>query len=219
MNFRPKNENELALLSDDDLIAEIVAARDAGDNDQARLALSILAFRRYPDVVRRVSIKVPKADVEDVAMEALSSAVKSAFDGTSVGEFVNWLATITKFRIADYHRSRPDEPDAPLPEEREGDEGSWGQQPSKPDFTDDLGERLDMTAIIEQAFGELSGPHQAVVDSYVFEGMKAKETADQVNMSCKDELTQPMTDAYVHQIAKRFRERLKELLEESRGAD
>ncbi len=109
LNFRPKTENELDRLSDDQLIVEIVAARDAGDHDAARAALGVLAFRRYDDVVRRVLIKVPHADAEDVASEVFISAMKSAFDGTSVGEFVNWLQTITKRRIADYHRAAPEQ--------------------------------------------------------------------------------------------------------------
>ena len=82
---------------------------------------------------------------------------------------------------------------------------------------DDFADEIDTESVIEQAMDELSGPHRAVVEFYVFEGLSAKETADQVNMSCKDELTQPMTDANVHQIAKRFRERLRKLLEETRG--
>ena len=73
--------------------------------------------------------------------------------------------------------------------------------------------------MIEEALSDLSGPHRATVQFYVFDGLSAKEAADQVNMSCEDELTQPMTEANVHQIAKRFRERLRKLLEEARGPD
>ncbi len=213
MNFRPKNENELDHLSDDQLIAEIAAARDAGDNDAARAALGVLAFRRYDDVKRRVLIKVPAKDADDVASEVFISAMKSAFDGTSVGEFVRWLQTITKRRIADYHRGAPEKPELPLAEEGGDEEDERGVQVIEDDFADEI----DTESVIEQVMDELSGPHRAVVEFYVFEGLSAKETADQVNMSCKDELTQPMTDANVHQIAKRFRERLRKLLEETRG--
>ena len=178
------------------------------------MALAILAFRRYPNVVRRVQAKVPAADVEDVAMEALSSAVKSAFDGTSVGEFVRWLHTITARRIADYHRSRP-ESTVPLAAESDGDDVSWGEDLVDDDFSDEV----DTRSVIEQTINELGEIHRAVVEHYVFEGLGAKETADQVNMSHSDELTQPMTETNVHQIAKRFRDRLRELLAEDPGSD
>jgi RNA polymerase sigma factor (sigma-70 family) len=210
LNFRPLPEYELARLNDDQLVAYIAAARDAGDGDSANLGLGILAYRRYPDVVRRVQAKVPGADVEDVAMEALSSAVKSAFDGTSVGEFVKWLQRITSRRIADYHRAKRD-PTVPLAEERDDDD-SWGEDLIDDDFSDEV----DTRGVIEQALGELGQVHAAVVEHYVA-GLSAKETADQVNISMQDELTQPMTDTNVHQIAKRFRVRLKELLEDARG--
>jgi RNA polymerase sigma factor (sigma-70 family) len=215
LNFRPKNEHELDRLSDDELIAEIVAARDAGDNDAARAALGVLAFRRYDDVRRRILIRVPREHADDVAQEVFISALKSAFDGTSVGEFVKWLQTITNRRIVDFHRARPDEPDLPLAEEEAGEEGGHGVRPAEGDFSGGI----DTEAVIEQAMDELSEPHRVTVQLYVFEGHKAKETAEQVNMSCKELLDTPMTEANVHQIAKRFRERLRKLLADARGPD
>ena len=215
MNFRRKNEPELDRLPDDELIAEIVAAREAGDNDAARAALGVLAYRRYDDVRRRILLKVRREDADDVAQEVFISALKSAFAGTSVGEFVNWLQTITRRRIADYHRARPDSPDAPLAEEEGGDEEGRGTVLPDDDPTD----VVDTESVIEEAMSELSRPHRATVELYVFGGFSAKETADQVNMSCKDELTTEMTEPNVHQIAKRFRERLRKLLGDARGPD
>ncbi len=215
MNFRPKNEAELARLSDDELIAEIATARDAGHNDAARAALGVLAFRRYDDVRRRILIKVPYEDADDVASEVFISALKSAFDGNSVGEFVKWLQTITKRRVADYHRARPDEATLPLAEEGDAEEDGRGVRPIEGDFSG----AIDTEAVIEQALGELSRPHRATVGFYVFDGFSAKQAAEQVNMSCRDGLTQPMSEANVHQIAKRFRERLRKLLADARGPD
>ena len=165
---------------------------------------------------RRVLIKVPREDADDVAQEVFISALKSAFDGNSVGEFVNWLQTITKRRVADYHRARPDDP------RPAAGRGGWrrrrtvrGVRLTDGDFT----EAIDTESVIQQAMDELSGPHRATVELYVFGALSAKEAAAQVNMSCEDELTQPMTEANVHQIAKRFRERLRKLLEDARGPD
>ena len=44
-------------------------------------------------------------------MNAVTAAIKSAFDGVAIGQFVNWLNTIVDRRgIADYHRKREGEP-------------------------------------------------------------------------------------------------------------
>lgn len=214
MNFRPRKEHELALLTDDELIAYIVAARDAGFADEARVAMGILAFRRLGDVRRRVAIKVPKADVDDVAMEVMASALKAAFAGECMGEFVSLLHTITDRRVADFHRSRKPQDD-PLPEENAGDEDVWGRTLATDDFTVEI----DLRAVADQALGELSSPHRAVVEHYVFRRETAREAAEAVNMSCGEELDRPMTEDNVHQIAKRFRDRMRELLDEARGSE
>ena len=119
------NENELDRLDSDALIAYIREAHDAGKPDCARTALGVLVYRHFDDVVRRVRIKIPTSDVEDVAMNAVTSAFKSAFDGTAVGQFVSWLNTIVDRRIADYHR-KPRAEEVPLPEEHVEAEEIWG---------------------------------------------------------------------------------------------
>lgn len=219
MNFRPKREAELDSLSDEELIAYIASARDSGHNDEARVALGVLAFRRLPDVRRRVLLKVPRDDADDVAMEAMASALKSAFAGSSVGEFVNLLHTITDRRVADFHRRRKPA-NAPLPEDHEEAEEIWGEGAISGDFSS----KVDLQSVIEQTMEELSEQHRRVVDLYVFQRDSAKETAAEVNMSSgdaldTDALDTEMTEDNVHQIAKRFRDRLKELLEDARGSE
>ncbi|MFN8161679.1 MAG: RNA polymerase sigma factor [Solirubrobacterales bacterium] len=217
MSYGRKSGSDLQRLADDGLIGEVQAARGAGDSEAARLALSVLLWRRYRDVVRRVQIKVPERDAEDVAMEALTSAIKSAFDGTSVGEFVNWLATITDRRIADYHRKRSDRPEVPLAHEHGDEEAVRGEEPSIENFSDDTDEQIDTREAVEQALSELGEVHRMVVEIYVFEDLSAKQTAQRVNMSENPKPDTPMTEANVHQIAKRFRQRLRRLLEDPSG--
>ena len=213
MSFRPRPEHELDRLSDEELIAYIVAARDAGDFDAARTGLGILAWRRFGDVRSRARMKVPDPDVDDVAQEAMTSAVQAAFDGESMGEFVNLLHTITDRRIADYHRKREGKPaNVPLPEEHEEAEEIWGDGATSEDFTG----KVDLQSVINQALDELNPVHREVVELVVFERYTAKETAEKVNMS-EEMPNPPMTEDNVHQIAKRFRDRLRELLREARG--
>lgn len=208
------NEYEYSGMSDDELIRRAVTARNAGDHDEVRRILAVLAYRRYGNVVRRVAVSVPRDDVEDVAMEALASAIKAAFEGTSVGEFVNFLNTIVSRRIADFTRSRPPRA-AALPDEHEGEDDYWGRVLGGGDPADSLLEHIDAAQAVRQALDELGDPHRGVVTLFVFEGYRADESADQVNTTHRNELETPMSEANVHQIASRFRRRVRRLLEEA----
>lgn len=145
-------------------------------------------------------------------MEVMTSAVRAAFDGKSVGQFVSLLHTITDRRIADYHRRLKLDTD-PLPEENRESDDIWGDGAVDDDFTS----KADLLSVIDQAMDELSEVHQSVVDLFVFDKETAKETAEEVNILFGGDLNTEMTDSNVHQIAKRFRVRLKELLDDARG--
>ena len=210
MNYRPRKEHELSTLSDDDLVAHIVAARKAGDLPGLKLSLGILGFRRWEDTVRRVLAKVPPADAEDVASQALEGAIKAAFEGESMGEFVNLLHTVTDRRIADYHRKLEGKPrQEPLPDEHEKDEDVWGVAGAEPDFSGGV----DTRWVLEEALGELSKAHRMVVELWL-EGYSAEETAAKVNNELGDALDKPMTESNAHKICSRFRKHLDELLDE-----
>ena len=211
--FRPLSENELSKLSPDDLIAHIREATDAGRSDSAKSALSILCWRFHADVERRVALKVPREDVEDVAMTVMLAAIKSAFEGTSVGEFRSWLNRIIDRRgIADLHRSREDKPKpGPLPSEHVGEEEIWGDEPAEEDESG----RVVLQSLVDEALDELqSAAHRLVIEITVYQGLGATETAARVNEQMPD-LETKMSEANVHQIMSRFRESLTQKLQES----
>ena len=104
--FQELPEHRLQTLSDEDLIAYLRAARAAGRHDAMKPAIGVLAFGYWDTLVNRARLKLPEAEVEQVAGEALESAIASAFDGRSVGEFRSWLHTILSRRIADYWQKR-----------------------------------------------------------------------------------------------------------------
>lgn len=213
-HFRPLNPNDLDRLSSDELIAYLREADAAGDPASAERALGVLVFRHMPDVKRRCSIKVPSADVEDVAMEAITSAIRSAFDERSYGQFRSWLNTIVDRRIADYHRRRESRPvETPYPEEHSDAEEIWGESGAVEDETGSV----DAQSIIDAAFASLNAVHGRVVELFIFEDLSAQEVADQVNdeFDSQPELTTPMTIDNVSQIARRFRESVREMLEEA----
>jgi RNA polymerase sigma factor (sigma-70 family) len=208
-NDRSLTDDELDGLSDEQLLERISEARSAGALDDAKRALAILVWRHYANVERRVRLRVPTADVEDVAMEAVVSAIRSTLAGTSIGEFRAWLNRIVRRRIADYHR-RPEVDTTVLPEEHAESDEVWGQAGAVDDPTADV----DVQSVIDQALDTLSPHHRAVVELYVFEDRSGADAAAAVNARFP-ELNPPMSENNVQQIASRFRAELRRLLEDS----
>ena len=181
--FRALAEPELVRLDDDALIAYVRAARTAG-HASARDALGVLVYGHWHNVARRIALKVPSESVEDLTSEVLVSAIQSAFDGRSRGEFAVWLRTITARRIADFHRRRAavtvplEEVAAVAPEDG----------------------AVIVSDAVERVLGRLSDAHRRVVERVVFEGHAPAEVGG-------------VSVANVHQITSRFRRALREELD------
>lgn len=164
-------------------------------------ALRIIVFGYQGIVERRVALKVPSEDVQEVADSALESAFQAAFSGESIGEFRAWLNRITSRRIADYWRRREGRPElAPLPSEHEGDDELWGEAAA----VEFEGTAIDVERAVEQAHSELGESHRRIVDGYIFEDRPAAEVAAQEGTSSDN----------VHQVASRFRKRVQGLLDD-----
>jgi RNA polymerase sigma factor (sigma-70 family) len=192
--FLPKTDTELDAFPDDELIAYVRRARAAREDAEARTALQILVYGHWANVERRVKLKVPEQYVEDVAGEVLVSAIKSAFDGRSVGEFITWLNTITKRRIADFyrrgvHRTVPldDEDGVPIQLEAISQDGA-----------------VEVRDAIDRVLGRLSADHQRVVEIVIFEDQPAAAAMAEVD---------GLSENNAHQIVRRFRTALKDELE------
>ena len=207
-NFRERPDRELERLSDEELIEYIVGARDAGRLDACNRAGAILVHGYWDIAVARCRLKVPPADAEDVAGQAVVSAITTfAFAGGSIGEFRGWLHTIVDRRIADYHRARERKsPPEALPETGGDEDAVWGVEP----WEEGEAGAIDVQSVVDQAFAELSETHQRVVELYGFEDLSAVDAAAQIP---------DMTEANVHQIYTRFRARLRELLAEAGEGD
>jgi DNA-directed RNA polymerase specialized sigma24 family protein len=203
--FRHLSDLELRELSDDELIARVRSARDAGEFEAAKLALSVLVFGHMANVERRVKLKVPTLAVEFVASNAMISAITSAFNGQSAGEFHSWLHTIVDRRIADYHRRGRVE-QVPLPDEHVGDEVVWGQLPGAEDETG----AVEVENLVEELLDELSLLHREVVELAVFGQLSAAGVAGELAAKFPGE---KMSADNVYKIAQRFRDRLRHRLE------
>ncbi|HET8951956.1 MAG TPA: RNA polymerase sigma factor [Solirubrobacteraceae bacterium] len=178
--FRPRHQHELERLDDDALIAYMREAGAAG-HESAALALAILVYGQRHNVRRRVLMKVPSQDVDDVTDEILAKAIVSAFDGTSGGQFGSWLNTITKRAIADYHRRGPGRLETDPLEER--------------DLEAPQEHAVEALDALERVLATLSDEHRRVVELWL-QGFAAPEI-------------EGVSDANVHQIVSRFRRALR----------
>ena len=207
-NFEPKTEHELTRLTDEALLEYYGAARGA-EHPSDKTALAILVWRYFDVAHRRCLLKVPESDAEDVAKEAVVSAITSSLEGRSMGEFKSWLHRIIGRRIADFTR-KPGPDTTLLPEEHADDEDVWGASGFHLPEEGIVG----LVELIDRALDGLSDAHREVIEIFVFEDKDAAETVERVNESFPD-LDPPMSIDNVSQIAKRFRERLRELLEDA----
>ena len=203
--FEELPEHHLSELSDEQLVDYLRAAREAGAHEAMKPAIGILVYGYWDVLVNRARMKLPPADVEDVASEAIYSAIASAFDGKSVGEFRSWLHTILSRRIADHlegrkrqaHRPRSSPPSTPAP----------------------------------TTYGATSPPRTSRVtpcsprsaSSRPTRRSRTTTTAGSSTCTCwvrsrrpmpPSEIGDGMSEANVHQIASRFQKRFRELFDE-----
>jgi RNA polymerase sigma factor (sigma-70 family) len=197
--FEPKPDRELDRLEDEALVGYARAARDAGDCAAGGRAIAVLVYGHWSNVERRVRMKVPREHVEDVTADIVASAIQSAFDGRSAGELRAWLATISKRRIADYHR-RAEKTPTTVPLVPDPDEA--GAEHPAAASEEELVETRDL---VERLLAGLSEAHRRVVELVVFEGRAASEAAQEVP---------GMQENNVHQIVSRFRRALRRALQD-----
>jgi DNA-directed RNA polymerase specialized sigma24 family protein len=212
-DFRPRSEPELVAMKPEALLAYHHEARMLGRHDEARAALGVLVFGLYDRIKYWVWRSAPEAAVDDIAGEAIVSAIKSSFDGTTVPELTAWVRRIVRRRVADYHEAAKRRPNQdPLPDEHGDDEDVWGPSGWLPDPT----EEVVVGSLVEQALGELNPVHRRVVglagaQDLGFEDRPAREAAELVNDQLSDQMDDPMTETNVHKILSRFRKRLADL--------
>ena len=175
----------------------------------------MLAFYYHDLVAARVAAKVPVDQIDDVVNEILISAMKSSFDGKSLGEFHNWLRTITRRRIADLteKNKRKKEKESGLPSERDED----GGHPPDEQGVEGGQEVVELNALVDSCLAAVpEAHHRRVIELYGptamgFFGVSARETADMVNAEFEPN-PKPMTEANVHKIYQRFKDSLRDAM-------
>jgi DNA-directed RNA polymerase specialized sigma24 family protein len=209
--FRKLRDDELQRLDDERIVAYIVGARRARQDEAAVEAARVLAWR-YSDrilgfVYNKLGSKGPLV-VENIAELTISDAIASAesFAGESIQEFRGWIFQIARFRIVDYHRSgRVSERPLEL-RVGEGETIEWEGR------SGDATVAVDLASVWNQAYSGLSEVHKAVVVMVRLRGLSHKRAAEQVNRQFGDRLDDPMTEENVSQINSRFGKELDRLL-------
>ena len=203
---------DLDRLADERLLDYALAARAAGDRDTMADALARLVFRYRADLVRRASIKVPRADAEEIASETMADAVRASFRGNTIAAFRALVTRILRRRIADYYERRERSVDeVPLADEHGDADGARG--PDVAIVPDETAGVL-LADLVKRELESLSARHRRAAELYAIEGASAAEAAACVNAEFPDEDPQ-MSEINVHQIASRFREDLRRRLAEA----
>lgn len=213
--FRPRSDVELAKLGEEELIAYVVEAREAGDADAMKVALQVFAFRREPAILGFVRARMHghgDADIEQVVGQSIADAVEAIvrFKGETAGEAGSFVMRIVRRRVADFLRKGRIDAN---PLEWEGEDGE--RKSLVPGREDPRLEGLCDWSLIDQAFQDRSPKHQRALLHFFFDDLSAREAAAAVNRHFADEDGDPMTEDNVNQIASRFRKRIAELLRQT----
>lgn len=211
MKFRRKDDHELQNLSDDDLVAYVVEARNAGLDEEVRKGVGILVFRRYDQQLAFIEKKVRQPeDAEDILSEVITDMLKAAFKGDYTGEFFSLFFVIRDRRIADFYKKGEREPEFEHPPD-DGDLIDILVETG--DFTDESEVRMFVDDVLS-GYSE----RDCLVIRKRIDGHPAKEVALSVNES-GDDGGKSMTPANVDQIYARFKHRLRPELFPAQGGD
>jgi DNA-directed RNA polymerase specialized sigma24 family protein len=121
--IRRKTQDQLAALDDDGLMAYVVEARSEGETEQYESALGVLVFRWERTFLNRASRKIGEScrrsgylsiasEAEEIVLETFKDVFRGVdrFEGEAAGQFHKWVQTILDRRVADWFRSRSNEP-------------------------------------------------------------------------------------------------------------
>lgn len=208
-SFRSLAESKLAEFDDSALIEYAVAARNAGADTEATLALRIFAFGMEDPVRRFIQGRLGSQGdvvVEEILERTLESALRSieSLAGSTSAEARAFVFRIARRRIADHLRkARPrigslDDEDGP---------GS-GPAPAGLQVGDQAG-AVESGLLIDELLSALRPAHREAVELNVLSGYSARETAEMIRSRDGAGSDDSMSEQNVHQIASRFRKELR----------
>jgi RNA polymerase sigma factor (sigma-70 family) len=216
--YRPIDEATLDGLDDPELIAHALAARAAGDAEQADLALRIFAFGLEAPLrafIRNRMASHGDAVVDEIAERALEDAIRSitTLRGSTAQEGRAFVFRIARLRIADFLRK------GRLPTDSLDDEDSGGPMDRQAEAAvGDMADAIDTNLVFDQALQGLRPDHRAAVELFLVSGYSARETAEKVGSRFDGPGNDSMSEQNVNQIVSRFRKDLRGRLDGAMGS-
>lgn len=197
--FREVPERELDNKSDEELVDYIRAALAAVRERPVEAAIERLFDRYTGRILALVQGKMPRTGrAEEITQDVFEAATAAIFAGKPIDSFRAWIFRVARNKIADFWRS-PD--GARIKALRAvGDDDNLA--PADGVSTDDQ-DAFELQDLIDSVADSLKESHRSIVDLYVFGDRSAREVAAETGES----------EANVHQVAKRFRDKLRSLLE------
>ena len=209
--FRRVPVDELAQRSEEEILDYAARAKRAGEDDEALNAIHLMLFFHDDRVRARVALRLPRHLVHHtsivadwVAERVMKSALKLQFEGSSVGQWVNWWHTAVDRQVIAFWRSAQGQAlqaESSLPLEHEGEEDAP---------RDSLGVPFDEDRVISQALcgdivrtvldGMENEMHASVVRQAIFDDSASADVAAEHGT----------TPNNVDAIKKRFREAVRE---------
>lgn len=187
ISFRPRLEHELYALDDDELLAYILAARDAQAHEYAGTATHMLLYKHEPRIRERIRWKLPEhlrhhADTvaEWVLERVTTSALRLKLEGETVGHWVSWWQTSVDRQIISFFRSKQGqalEGERDLPSEKQGADAPPDRLGT--DFDEArMIERVLYGQIVASVLDELSNStHRAIVRAAFWDDRRSKDIA------------------------------------------
>lgn len=212
MNFGPGKQDDPSKLSDEQIIENSVAARDAGNRDEFIHWVRVFVARRLPMVRGMVRLKISHPeDQENVEQDILVSAMESAhrIQGSHPGEFVNWLKTITRFRIADHHERKKRREDHETPMEISSPDDDEPHLLEIPDLEDEHG-AVAAYHLVHRMLADRSEVHRRTIELRM-DGHPSRDVVRILGDGAG------MTPANVDQVFSRFRKELRVELDRDDG--
>ncbi|SDI31566.1 RNA polymerase sigma factor [Desulfosporosinus hippei] len=142
----------------------------------------------FPVVYRYVSIRIPKADVEDVTAEIIVKVWRGLPTMEKKTALKSWALTIAAHQIADYYRSNKRTPMMPLEE-----------TPLPPHEQLDQSESWATLLSVKETLAKLSPQQVSVIQLRLIEGFSAGEVAEILGT------TQQAVDSLLYRAKKGFR--------------
>ena len=198
-DFTNLPKHELGRLSDEALVAYMRDARAAGAKSAEDVAFDVLVFRHKKRLRFLLLRKVPENRVDELLQEVFLAGFQGIVSDQEIANFSAWINRVASNTIADFWRGKEGKQlnldrEAARLEDEEGDVPERG-------VDGDFG-AFETWDLIDSLLARLRASHQEIVRLYVLQGDKAKPVCDATGESADN----------VYQVAKRFRDDLRRLL-------